>query len=232
MQIYNNTVISQWPTAGYAFGGTVGGSMQDSYACLMNPSRAKSAYFGDSYGRTTTSYLRNRIDRNCAEGLRSLSVSLAPVSNTGGVLTGNATVQTVEFGMQGVVFAVDGRYVSAVRGSGPYTLKYGAAGLASGSHTVTATVVDAVGLLAVSGKQSIQSTAGWVLAAQSVQTLILQSRTGVAGTRTTLLTAGIKGEHRRKFIDSFGCDYCITLGTLYKITETTCFQVQTSTFVH
>jgi hypothetical protein len=29
MQIYNNTVMSQWPTAGYSFGGTVGGSMQD-----------------------------------------------------------------------------------------------------------------------------------------------------------------------------------------------------------
>jgi hypothetical protein len=57
--------------------------------------------------------------------------------------------------MRGVVFAVDGQYVSAGTGFGPYTLKYGAAGLGSGSHTVTATVVDAVGLLAVSGKQSV-----------------------------------------------------------------------------
>jgi hypothetical protein len=83
------------------------------------------------------------------------------VTNTGGVLTATATLDTVEFGTQGVVFAVDGRYVSAVMGSGPYTLNYGAAGLASGSHTVTATVVDAVGLLVVSGKQGV-STSGRV----------------------------------------------------------------------
>lgn len=29
----------------------------------------------------------------------------------------------------------------------------------------------------------------------------------------------------KNFTDSFGRDYCITLGTLWKITETTCFQV-------
>lgn len=33
-----------------------------------------------------------------------------------------------------------------------------AGGLPSGSHTVTATVVDAVGILAVSGKQSVSTT--------------------------------------------------------------------------
>jgi hypothetical protein len=160
MKIYNNTVMSQWPTAGYAFGGTVGGSMQDNYACLITPSRARSAYFGDSNGKSTTAYQRNRIDGNCAPGLRSLAISLGPVTNTGGILTATATAETVEYGTQGVVFAVDGRYVSAVLGAGPYILNYGAAGLASGSHTVTATVVDAVGVLAVSGKQIVSTSSG------------------------------------------------------------------------
>ena len=62
MKIYNNTVMSRWPTAGYALrGGTVGGSTQDSYACRITPSRTKTAYFGDSNGKSTTAYLRNRI---------------------------------------------------------------------------------------------------------------------------------------------------------------------------
>jgi hypothetical protein len=74
---------------------------------------------------------------------------------------------------------------------------------------------------------------GWVLAAQSVQTLILQSRTSISpGTRTTLLMAGFKGRRIEEVRRLFGCDYCITLGTLSAITETTCFQVQTSPFVH
>ena len=91
-------------------------------------------------------------------GLPSLAISLGPVTNTGGTLTATATVTTVEYGMQGVVFAVDGHYVSAVMGAGPYKLKYGAGALSSGAHTVTATVVDAVGVLAVSGKQSVSTT--------------------------------------------------------------------------
>ncbi len=160
MQIYNNTIMSQWPTAGYAFGGTEGGSMHDNYACLITPSRARNAYFGDLNGKSTTAYPGNRTAGNCPAGLPSLAVSLGPVTNTGGTLTAAATVTTVEYGMQGVVFAVDGHYVSAVMGAGPYALKYGAAGLSSGSHTVTATVVDAVGLLAVSGKQRVSTTSG------------------------------------------------------------------------
>jgi hypothetical protein len=134
--------------------------MQDNYACLMTPSRAKTAYFGDSNGNSTTAYLRNRIDGNCAQGLRSLAISLGPVIDTVGVLTAPATLETVEFGTQAVLFAVDGRYVSAVMGAGPYILHYGAAGLPGGSHTVTATVVDAVGVLAVSGKQSMSTSSG------------------------------------------------------------------------
>jgi hypothetical protein len=160
MQIYNNTVMSQWPTSGYSFGGVVAGSMQDNYACLITPSRAKSAYFGDSNGKTTTAYLRNRIGGNCAPGLQPLAVTLGPITNTGGMLTATATVEMVEFGTQGVVFAIDGRYVSAVMDAGPYTLIYGAAGSAGGSPTVTATVVDAVGLLAISGKQSVSTRSG------------------------------------------------------------------------
>ena len=159
MKIYNNTVMAQWRTAGYAFGGTVGGYMQDNYACLIMPSRAKNAYFGNLNGTSTTAYLRNRTAGSCPAGLPSLAISLGPVTNKGGVLTATATVTTVEYGMQGVVFAVDGHYVSAVMGAGPYELNYGAADLSTGAHTVTATVVDAVGVLAVSGKQSVSTTA-------------------------------------------------------------------------
>jgi hypothetical protein len=158
MKIYDNTIMAQWPTAGYAFGGTEGGSMHDNYACLIMPSQAKNAYFGDSNGKTSTSYLNNRVAGACPPGLPSLDISLGPVTNSGGTLTASATVTTVEYGIQGVVFAVDGRYVSAVMGSGPYKLQYGAGNLPSGSHTVTATVVDAVGVLAVSGKQIVATT--------------------------------------------------------------------------
>ena len=158
MKIYNNTIMSQWPTAGYAFGGTVGGTMEDNYACLITPSHARSAYFGDSNGKSTTTYRRNRTDGSCPPGLPSLAIALGPVTSTGGTLTAAATVTTVEYGMQGVVFAVDGHYVSAVMGAGPYDLKYGAGALSSGPHTVTATVVDAVGVLAVSAKQSVTTT--------------------------------------------------------------------------
>jgi hypothetical protein len=160
MKIYNNTIMAQWPCAGYAFSGTVGGYMQDNYACLITPSRAKNTYFADSNGKTTTAYLRNRNAGSCPSGLLSLAVTLGSVTNRSGTLTATATVTTVEYGMQGVVFAMDGRYVSAVMGGGPYTLNYGAAGLTSGTHSVTATVVDAVGLLAVSGKQSVSTTSG------------------------------------------------------------------------
>jgi hypothetical protein len=69
-------------------------------------------------------------------------------------------VTTIEYGMQGVVFAIDGHYVSAVMGGGPYKLNYGAAGLPAGSHSVTATVVDAVGVLVASGTQKITTTSG------------------------------------------------------------------------
>jgi Pectate lyase superfamily protein len=158
MKIYNNTIMAQWPLAGYSFGGTEGGYMQDNFACLTTPSRAKTPYFGDSNGKTTTTYLRNRVSGACPPGLRSLDVALGPVTNAGGTLTAIATVNTVEFGIQGVVFAIDGRYVSAVMGSGPYKLNYGAANLSSGPHTVTATVVDAVGVLAVSARQNATTT--------------------------------------------------------------------------
>lgn len=160
MKIYNNTIMSQWILAGYSFGGTEGGYMQDNYACLITPSWAKNAFFQDSNGKTTTLYLRNRTAGACPPGLPSLAVSLGPVSNSGGTLTATAIVNTVEFGMQGVVFAIDGHYVSAVMGSGPYKLNYGAASLSSGSHTVTATVVDAVGVLATSGKQNVTVNSG------------------------------------------------------------------------
>ena len=58
------------------------------------------------------------------------------------MLTATATLNTVEYGIQGVVFAIDGLYVSSVVGAGPYTLNYSASGLVTGAHTVSATVVD------------------------------------------------------------------------------------------
>ena len=158
MNIYNNTIMSQWVTAGYGFIGTVGGYMQDNYACMIPPTGVKKAYFGNSNGPTTVTYRGNQTPGYCPPGLTSLAISLGPVTNTGGTLTATATVTTVEHGMQGVVFAVDGHYVSAVMGGGPYKLNFGAGGLPSGAHTVTATVVDAVGVLAVSGKQSVSTT--------------------------------------------------------------------------
>jgi len=161
MNIYNNTVMGQWGNAGYGFVGTAGGYIQDNYGCMIiTPSGPSNTAFADANGRTTVTYRRNRNAGSCPPGLASLAVSLGTVSNASGTLTATATVTTVEYGMQGVVFAIDGHYVSAVMGGGPYVLKYGAAGLSSGSHAVTATVVDAVGVLALSGKQSVSTTAG------------------------------------------------------------------------
>ncbi len=147
MNVYHNTVMAQWPTAGYGFGGTAGGFMQDNYGCILAPSHAGNTYFGDANGKTTVTYRRNRNAGICPPGLASLSISLGAVTNTSGRLTATATVTTVEYGIQGVVFSLDGHYVSAVMGPGPYTLNYGAAALPTGSHSVTATVVDAVGVL-------------------------------------------------------------------------------------
>jgi hypothetical protein len=163
MNVYNNTFMTPWPCAGCAFGGSKGGYMQNNYACIITPSRYPSSTFQEEHGaKTTTVTFRGNITPGaCPSGLRSLATSLGPVTNTGGTLTATATVTTVEYGMQGVVFAIDGHYVSAVMGGGPYKLNYGAAGLPAGPHTITATVVDAVGVLAVSGKQNI-STAGGV----------------------------------------------------------------------
>jgi hypothetical protein len=45
-------------------------------------------------------------------------------------------------------------------GPGPYTLNYGAAALPTGAHSVTATVVDAVGVLAASGGRTVFTTRG------------------------------------------------------------------------
>jgi hypothetical protein len=84
-------------------------------------------------------------------------------------------VTTVEYGMQGVVFAIDGNYVSAVLGAGPYSLNYSASNLSTGSHTVTATVVDAVGLLAVSNSQSVSTTSGVGPAAGPISPNVLPS---------------------------------------------------------
>jgi hypothetical protein len=160
MNIYHNTIMAQWPTAGYGFVGTSGGFMQDNYGCMIAPSRAKNTYFGDSNGKTTVTYLRNRNAGICPAGLSSLSVALGPVKNNSGILTATATVTTVEYEMQGVVFSIDGHYVSAAMGAGPYVLNYGAAALPTGPHSVTATVVDAVGVLSVSGGQNISTTHG------------------------------------------------------------------------
>jgi hypothetical protein len=160
MNVYNNTFMTQWPCAGCAFGRSKGGYMQNNYACIITPSRYHASTFQEEHGpKTTTVTFRGNVTPGaCPAGLLSLAISLGPVTNTGGTLTATASVTTVEYGMQGVVFAIDGHYVSAVMGGGPYKLNYGAAALPAGSHTVTATVVDAVGVLAVSEKQSISTT--------------------------------------------------------------------------
>jgi hypothetical protein len=162
MNIHNNTIMSQWYCAGCAFGRSTGGYMQNNYACITVPSHYNNAAFMEEHGpNTTTVTIRgNTAAGPCPVGLRSLAVSLGPVTNTSGTLSATANVTTVEYGMQGVVFAIDGHYVSAVMGGGPYKLSYGAAGLPSGAHTVAATVVDAVGLLAESNKQNVLTTSG------------------------------------------------------------------------
>ena len=160
MNIYNNTVMGQWPLSGGAFEGTRGGYIQNNYGCIMTPSEYANGSFANENGSTTVTFRGNITPGACPAGNASLSVSLGTITNTSGTLTGTATVTTVEYGMQGVVFTIDGNYVSAVLGSGPYNLNYSAAGLSTGSHTVTATVIDAVGVLAVSNSQLVSTTSG------------------------------------------------------------------------
>lgn len=161
MNVYNNTIMSQWPGAALGFGGTSGGYIQDNYGCIMTPSQYSNVSFGDEgNGGTTITYRGNIAAGACPAGNASLSVVLGPVTDSGGTLSATASVSTVEYGIQGVVFSIDGAYVSAVMGSGPYVLNYGAAGLSTGSHSVTATVVDAVGVLAASNTQSVSTVSG------------------------------------------------------------------------
>jgi hypothetical protein len=162
MDIYNNAVMGQWPQAGAGYSGTSGGSMQNNYGCLDQPAVASAPTFADEVsGSTTITYQGNVLVGSCAAGNVSLAVSLGTVTDSAGTLTATATVTTVEYGLQGVVFAIDGLYVSAVTGAGPtYTLNYSGSGLATGTHTVSATVVDAVGLTAVSDSQSVSTTNG------------------------------------------------------------------------
>jgi hypothetical protein len=175
MNVYNNTVMTQWPCAGCGFGGSTGGTMQNNYACLMLPSDSTTPSFGNENGATTITYQGNITVGSCPSGNTSLSISLGTVTNSSGTLTATASVTTVEYGMQGVVFSIDGNYASAVAGAGPYNLNYSAAGLANGAHTLTATVVDAVGLLAVSNSQSVTTTNGIGPAAGPISPNILPS---------------------------------------------------------
>ena len=161
MNVYNNAVMGQWAEAGAGYGGTSGGFMQNNYACLDQPAVATAPTFADEgNGATTITYQGNVLVGSCASGNESLSVSLGTVTDTGGTLTATATVSTVEYGLQGVVFAIDGLYVSAAVGAGPYNLNFSASGLSTGAHTVSATVVDAVGEAAVSNSQAVSTTNG------------------------------------------------------------------------
>ena len=161
MNIYNNTVMGQWPLSGVRRSkARAADTIQNNYGCLMTPSEYANGSFANENGSTTVTFRGNITPGACPAGNASLSVSLGTITNTSGTLTGTATVTTVEYGMQGVVFAIDGNYVSAVLGAGPYNLNYSAAGLSTGSHTVTATVIDAVGVLAVSNSQLVSTTSG------------------------------------------------------------------------
>ncbi len=161
MDVYNNTIMSQWPGAALGFGGTTGGYIQNNYGCIMTPSLYSNVSFADEgNGSTTITYQGNIEAGACPAGNASLSVALGAVTDSGGRLSATATVSTVEYGVQGVVFSIDGSYVSAVLGSGPYALDYGAAGLSSGTHSVTATVVDAVGVLESSNTQTVSTVSG------------------------------------------------------------------------
>ena len=110
------------------FGGHRGGYMQNNYGCIITPSHP-----GTLTSPTRTArpgHLPGQHNAGtCPSGFASFSVSLGTVTNTSGTLTATATVTTVEYGMQGVVFAIDGNYTSAVMGAGPYTLNYGAQAL-------------------------------------------------------------------------------------------------------
>jgi hypothetical protein len=84
--------------------------------------------------KTTTVTIRgNTTAGPCPVGLRSPAVSLGPVTNTSGTLSATANVTTIEYGMQGVVFAIDGHYVSAVTGwgTGVDVASIGAMGIAT-----------------------------------------------------------------------------------------------------
>ena len=92
---------------------------------VLSHRQAKNAYFWrfqHSNGKTTVTYRQNRTPGSCPPGLPSLAVSLGKVTNNAGVLIAT-TVTRAEYGMQGVVFAIDGHYVSAVTAAGPYNLK-------------------------------------------------------------------------------------------------------------
>ncbi len=161
MNVYNNTVMGQWPQAGAGYGGTSGGFMQNNYGCLNQPAIATTPTYADEgNGATTITYQGNVLVGSCPSGNSSLALSLGTVTDSAGTLSATATVNTAEYGLQGVVFAIDGLYASAVAGAGPYTLNYSSSGLSSGAHTVSATAVDAVGETAVSNSQTVSTTNG------------------------------------------------------------------------
>jgi hypothetical protein len=118
MKIYNDTVMFPWPTAGYAFGGTEGDSMQDKCACLMTPSQVERAYYGDSN--------EGKYHGLCAQPNRwKLCRGIAIAGSYVGTykqhwrrLDRHCYSIGSRFGTQVVVSAIDGRYVSAVMGPG------------------------------------------------------------------------------------------------------------------
>jgi hypothetical protein len=162
MQVYNNTLLSQWPCAACAFGGSNGGFIRNNYACMLTPTRYPRAAFAEEHGHNSTSVVfeNNNTPDACPKDLRTVSVTLGPVSNASGLVTATALVTTIEPDMQGVVFSIDGTYASVVLGPGPYKLSYGTAALGTGAHRITATAIDAVGQLTVSGERNISTTHG------------------------------------------------------------------------
>jgi hypothetical protein len=154
--------------------------------------RPRTHIFGDSNGKTTLTYRRNRTPGSCPPGLPSLAVSLGKVTNNAGVLTAT-TVTAAEYGMQGVVFAIDGHYVSAVTAAGPYKPEIGVGRFAQRRAHVTATVVAQSAFSPYPGSKASRPAPMMDPAVRSVRTSTRRGETSISpATRAIQSTGDLK----------------------------------------